>query len=99
MGRGSKKKITEDEADERITRMLAESGERDRFRQRLYANLEKSGWREEVKLLIKDSIRDDTTVEDLIQKVAPKATDLVPDKQRKELAHDVQKVLERAASD
>jgi hypothetical protein len=50
---------------------------------------------------VKDILADkpDVSMEDLIQEVAPKATDMVRDKTRKRMADDVKTILEKQAND
>ncbi len=50
---------------------------------------------------MKDILRDkpNISMEELVQEVAPKATDMVRDKTRKNMAEDVRVVLEKAANE
>ena len=47
--RGETKKITDEDAEERLNKLLVDSGERDRLRERLSKKLDADGWKEEVK--------------------------------------------------
>ena len=47
--RGEAKKITDEDAEERLNKLLVDSGHRDRLRERLSKKLDADGWREEVK--------------------------------------------------
>ena len=69
----------------------------------LIAKLEESGWRDQVKMTCKEVVKerglDKITVEDLVQEVAPKGSQMVPDEIRKELLRDIKKFLEEQAED
>ena len=69
----------------------------------MIAKLEESGWRDQVKMTCKEVVKerglDKITVEDLVQEVAPKGSQMVPDEIRKELLRDIKKFLEEQAED
>ena len=48
--RGEAKKLSDEDAEERLNKLLVDSGERDRLRERLSKKLDADGWREEVKV-------------------------------------------------
>ena len=48
--RGDAKKLSDEDAEERLNKLLVDSGERDRLRDRLTKKLDADGWREEVKV-------------------------------------------------
>ena len=48
--RGDPKKVSDEDAEERLNKLLVDSGERDRLRERLSKKLDADGWREEVKV-------------------------------------------------
>ena len=48
--RGDPKKLSDEDAEERLNKLLVDSGERDRLRERLSKKLDADGWREEVKV-------------------------------------------------
>ena len=52
-------------------------------------------------IMVKKIVADnpDISMEDLIQEVSPKATDLVSDRTRREMAEDVKVTLEKAANE
>merc|ERR1712203_43665 len=97
------KKMTEKEADENLTAKLEESGYREELKKKLIAKLEESGWRDQVKMACKDVVKekglDKITVEDLVQEVSPKGSQMVPEEIRKELLRDIKKFLEEQAED
>ncbi len=94
-------RLNEADANESLERMMVESGERDRLREKLRRHLEDSGWREQVKMHIREVAADrghGILMEDLVQEVAPRANEMVPDRARRDLAAAVQKFLERHAN-
>ena len=136
--RGEAKKLSDEDAEERLNKLLVDSGERDRLRERLSKKLDADGWREEVKvgaleepslykipkmlsrftkrsrlheesdfvlscfqIMVKKIVAEnpEISMEDLIQEVSPKATDLVSDRTRREMAEDVRGTLEKAANE
>ena len=98
-------RLSEADASENLERLMIESGERDRLRDKLRRHLDDCGWREQVKLYVRETAAEkgrdhkgDILMEDLVQEVVPKANDMVPDKIRRDLAASVQKFLERHAA-
>ncbi len=72
-----------------------------RLRAKLNHLLDDSGWREQVKMQVRETVNDrgyeNVTMEDLVQEMAPRATGMVPDKVKKELMRDMQRFLEKNA--
>lgn len=69
----------------------------------LVRRLEESGWKDQVKAVCKEVVKerglDRITVEELVQEVAPRGSQMVPDDIRKELLKDIKKFLEDQAED
>jgi len=90
-------------AEEQINQMLVESGKREMLRQKLVERLEESGWKDQIKMACRDVVKergiDRVTVETLVQEVAPKGSQLVPDNLRMELLADVRDIMEQHADD
>ena len=59
-GGGSKTngQLSDADAESAINRKLAESGERDRLRERLVDRLSSTGWREQIKSQVNDYVND-----------------------------------------
>merc|ERR1712111_190408 len=97
------KKLSDREAEENLTAKLVETGYREELKKKLVEKLEESGWKDQVKGVCKDVVKerglDRITVEDLVQEVAPKGSQLVPEEIRKELLRDIKKFLEEQAED
>ena len=55
---GRKEKLSDEEAEERINKLLVNSGERDRLREKLKEQLEEANWKESVKMEAKEVIAD-----------------------------------------
>ena len=55
---GRKEKLSDSEAEERINKLLVDSGERDRLREKLKEQLEEANWKESVKMEAKEVIAD-----------------------------------------
>lgn len=104
MGRKHReKKLTDKEAEEQLTAKLVDTGYREVLKKKLVERLEESGWKDQVRMACKDVVKerglDKITVEDLVQEVAPKGSQMVPDDIRKELLKDIKKFLEEQAED
>merc|ERR1711936_509166 len=102
MGRKHReKKMSDKEAEENLTAKLVETGYREELKKKLVEKLEESGWKDQVKGVCKDVVKerglDKITVEDLVQEVAPKGSQMVPEEIRKELLRDIKKFLEEQA--
>lgn len=104
MGRTRKTSVSE--ADAELVRILTESGKKEELRDRLmdYLGDPSCGWRDQVKLVVLDIVHDrgaeNLAIEDLVQEVAPRATDLVSNSARSDLSKEVKKFLkERAEED
>jgi len=97
------KKMSEREAEQNLTAKLEESGYREELKKKLIVKLEESGWKDQVKMTCKDVVKekglDKITVEDLVQDVAPKGSQMVPEEIRKDLLRDIKKFLEDQAED
>lgn len=64
----------------------------------IHTRLIESGWRDKVKLTCRDIIAETAdkrspTVDELITKVTPKARAMVPDQVKRELLHELEKIL------
>merc|ERR1712002_540715 len=98
MGRHKHKKISEKEAEDDLTQQLVESGKREELKLMLVERLEESGWKDQVKTACRDVVKekgvDRITVEELVQEVAPRGSQLVPD-DIKTSSQGYQKVLRR----
>merc|ERR1712110_1278167 len=104
MGRKHReKKMSDKEAEENLTAKLVETGYREELKKKLIERLEESGWKDQVKGVCKDVVKerglDKITVEDLVQEVAPKGSQMVPDEIRKDLLKDIKRFLEEQAED
>ncbi len=54
MARGRQKQMSDAEAEDALNRTMVESGERDRLRAKLAQLLDEAGWREQVKLQVRE---------------------------------------------
>eukprot|EP00088_Acartia_fossae_P010841 TRINITY_DN15432_c0_g1_i1.p1 TRINITY_DN15432_c0_g1~~TRINITY_DN15432_c0_g1_i1.p1 ORF type:complete len:106 (-),score=30.69 TRINITY_DN15432_c0_g1_i1:98-415(-) len=92
-----------DEAEEQLSQMLSEAGHKDELKSMLLTKLESCGWKDQVRLVIKDIVKekgiDKISVEDLVQETAPHASQLVPDQVRMEMLDEVKRFLETQDED
>ncbi|XP_023335621.1 transcription and mRNA export factor ENY2-1 [Eurytemora carolleeae] len=92
-----------DEAEQNINQILSESGKKEELREKLVKKLEEIGWKDQVKLVCRDVVKekglDKISVEDLVQEMGPKGSQLVPDSVRMELLKEVRDYLEQRADD
>lgn len=97
----ARKKVSESDAEETIHRQLVESGERERLREKFGRQLQESGWWDQVRAEIKDTISNrgytNVNVEDLVQEIMPKALAMVPAKSKQDLTKDVKRFLSENA--
>merc|ERR1711892_1510367 len=97
MGR-KHRKMSDREAVDALTQQLVETGKREQLKEKLVERLEESGWKDQVKMACRDVVKakglDRITVEDLVQEIAPRGSQMVPEEVRKELLRDVKKFLE-----
>ncbi|GIX80204.1 transcription and mRNA export factor ENY2 [Caerostris darwini] len=70
-----------------------ESAEEERLKELLRTRLSESGWKEEMKAVCRDIIRDrgveNVTIEGLVKEMTPKARELVPDSVKRELLQKI----------
>ncbi|XP_051167100.1 transcription and mRNA export factor ENY2 [Leptopilina boulardi] len=75
---------------------LVMSGDRDGLKELLRRRLVECGWRDQVKIICKDIIKEngqDVTYDSLLGSVTPKARSLVPDTVKKELLQKIKNQL------
>uniref|UniRef100_A0A6M2DNH0 Enhancer of yellow 2 transcription factor n=1 Tax=Xenopsylla cheopis TaxID=163159 RepID=A0A6M2DNH0_XENCH len=76
---------------------LIMTGDKERFRTLLQSRLTECGWRDQIKLMcrqiVKEKADSNITVEMLVNEVTPKARAIVPDTVKKELLHKIKKQL------
>ena len=99
MSRASK--LSQEDIEQIITRKLAESGERERLRERLLKRLDDTGWREDVKEKVKKYADrhgiENVQLEDIVQELAPKASSLVSEDIKHDLKKQIQVFLDEQA--
>eukprot|EP00090_Calanus_glacialis_P009028 TRINITY_DN17363_c0_g1_i2.p2 TRINITY_DN17363_c0_g1~~TRINITY_DN17363_c0_g1_i2.p2 ORF type:complete len:103 (-),score=53.95 TRINITY_DN17363_c0_g1_i2:69-377(-) len=102
MGR-KHRKMSDREAEDALTQQLVETGKREELKEKLMERLEESGWKDQVKMACRDVVKerglDRITVEDLVQDIAPRGSQMVPEEVRKELLRDIKRFLEEQAED
>ncbi|XP_065348262.1 transcription and mRNA export factor ENY2-like [Cloeon dipterum] len=81
-----------------LTAKMIESGELNRWKELLRLRLTECGWRDQVKLLCRDAIKqgnvEEMTVDQLNNEVTPKARQLVPDAVKIELLTKIKTFLQ-----
>ncbi|XP_059479269.1 transcription and mRNA export factor ENY2-like [Neocloeon triangulifer] len=81
-----------------LTAKMIESGELNRWKELLRMRLTECGWRDQVKLLCRDAIKqgnvEEMTVDQLNAEVTPKARTLVPDAVKIELLTKIKTFLQ-----
>ena len=85
-----------------INQQLVETGEREKLKELLRVRLAECGWRDELKKICKDIVRErgleHVTVDDLVKEITPQARQLVPDSVKKELLHRIRTFLAQHAN-
>lgn len=101
MGKARNRPMSDNQAEDELNNTLVESGERDRLRKHLGRQLDDSGWREQLKVQIREIVQErgpeNITMEELVQEMAPKATGMVPDRMKRDLMKDITRFLEKNA--
>ncbi|CAB3374266.1 Hypothetical predicted protein [Cloeon dipterum] len=81
-----------------LTAKMIESGELNRWKELLRLRLTECGWRDQVRLLCRDAIKqgnlEEMTVDQLNNEVTPKARQLVPDAVKIELLTKIKTFLQ-----
>lgn len=76
---------------------LTIDGDKERFKEILRRRLIECGWRDNVRLLCRDAIKErgvhNLTVDDIVEEVTPKGRALVPDTVKKELLQKIKQYL------
>ncbi|KAF4519153.1 hypothetical protein B566_EDAN008215 [Ephemera danica] len=86
--------------EEVITAKMVESGEMDRWKELLRSRLVECGWRDQVRLLCRESLKqqgsiENITVDQIVAEITPKARGLVPDAVKIELLMKIKTFLQQ----
>merc|ERR1712157_3324 len=95
-----KQKLEVVQQGENLMRRLSETGEKERIMRSLRSKLIECGWRDEMKELGKESIRNRSdltkiTVDELVSEILPRGKNSVPEEIKSELLEDVKNFVKR----
>lgn len=80
-----------------VNQSLTIDGDKERFKELLRRRLIECGWREEIRILCRDTIKErgvhNITVDEIVEEVTPKGRALVPDAVKKELLQIIKSYL------
>lgn len=85
-----------------VNQHLTIEGDKERFKELLRRRLTECGWREEIRVLCRDTIKErglnNVTVDEIVEEVTPKGRALVPDTVKKELLQKIKTYLYEKAN-
>lgn len=91
------------EMKDKINQKLIETGEKEKLKQVLRAQLIECGWRDELKAHAKQIVKErgveNVTVDDLIAEITPKARETVPDSVKRDLLQRIKAFLQNVDVD
>ncbi|KAK3917358.1 Transcription and mRNA export factor ENY2 [Frankliniella fusca] len=91
---GKEKKVIGKRA---VNQHLTIEGDKEKFKELLRRRLIECGWRDELRVLCRDTIREkgvnNVTVDEIVEEVTPKGRALVPDTVKKELLQKIKTYL------
>ncbi|KAJ1521347.1 hypothetical protein ONE63_003023 [Megalurothrips usitatus] len=85
-----------------VNQHLTIEGDKERFKELLRRRLTECGWRDEIRILCRDAIRDkgvhNVSVDDIVEEVTPVGRARVPDSVKKELLQKIKSYLYEKAT-